>query len=834
MNAENNLPTDRDSLASEYLDRLLYPPYPVQEEALLTWFSCDQGLLVCAPTGTGKTLIAEAAIYEALRTGTKCYYTTPLIALTDQKLTEIQETAMRWGYPASSIGLVTGNRRVNPDAPVLVVVAEILLNRLMQDPESFSSVSSVVMDEFHSFNDPERGIVWELSLGMLPRHTRIMLLSATIGNSVEFCSWLMRAHGRNMDLVQSTERKVPLQFEYVDDAYLDEHLERIAEGDEAKRRTPGLVFCFNRDQCWQLAEVLKGKKLIDKERQAILTKRIESYDFTQGAGSKLKQVLIRGIGVHHAGLMPKYRRIVEQLFQEKLLSICVCTETLSAGINLPARSVILPSIVKGPWGKKKIVEPSSAQQIFGRAGRPQFDSQGFVYVLAHEDDVKYLRWKAQMEQIPEDTKDPGLLRARKALKKKMPTKRTGETYWTKEQFEKLRLAPAARLASKGLLPWRLLAYMLLNSPDVQPLRDLVGRRLLPSNEIPQAQRELNQMLVTLWSAGYVELSPKPTALTAVPTAKDPSGKDKPKVEPERKPWIAFSPKTEPNASPESDDTIADDEEDDSLPAVSVDGAEVKYELDTYRPEKAEPTDKLGLLVNLRSVNPIFGLFMIDLLQHADEAERIQALESVLELPANISKLVACPPPDVLPFGPLATNVLHPKLLELGLAGSSELLGQWEKKEEPDLEKLASETGGTSRTWNDKWEPPPPPALALAEKMRRLFNHEFPRVHDLYTRGVWVVGELLEFNCEFNKYILAKGFQKQEGLLFRHVLRFILLAEEISQIAPESTTEETWEKPFDALIERLTECCRQVDAESTDKLLQDDREATALLRSALKK
>ena len=833
MNSDSNLPVDRDSLASEYLDRLLYPPYPVQEEALLTWFTCDQGLLVCAPTGTGKTLIAEAAIYEALRTGKKCYYTTPLIALTDQKLIEIQETAIRWGYPASSIGLVTGNRRVNPDAPVLVVVAEILLNRLMQDPESFESVSSVVMDEFHSFNDPERGIVWELSLGMLPRHTRIMLLSATIGNSVEFCSWLMRSHGRNMELVQSTERKVPLQFEWVEDAYLDEHLERIAEGDEAKRRTPGLVFCFNRDQCWQLSEVLKGKKLIDKERQAILTKRIESYDFTQGAGPKLRQVLIRGIGVHHAGLMPKYRRMVEQLFQEKLLSICVCTETLSAGINLPARSVILPSMVKGPFGKKKIIEPSSAQQIFGRAGRPQYDSQGFVYVLAHEDDVKYLRWKAQFDLIPEDTKDPGLLRARKALKKKMPTKRAGETYWTREQFEKLRQAPSARLASKGLLPWRLLAYMLLNSPEVQPLRDLVGRRLLPSSEIPQAQRELNQMLVTLWSAGYILLSPNPTPITSSTSNKDASGKEKSKAEPERKPWIAFSPKPDPNAT--ADESEIDDEEEVTAEVTDMnDGAEVRYELDEYRPEKAEPTEKLELLVQLRSVNPLFGLFMIDLMQHAEEAERIQAIESVLELPANISKLVACPPPDILPFGPLATNVLHPRLLELGLAGSSEIMGQWEKKEEPDLEKLASETGGTSRTWNDRWEPPPPPALSLAEKMRRLFNHQFPRVHDLYTRGVWVVGELLEFNCEFNKYILAKGFQKQEGLLFRHVLRFILLTEELSQIAPESTNEETWENPLDALIERLTECCRQVDPESTDKILQEDREAAALLRSAAKK
>ena len=139
MNSQSSPPVDRDTLAAEYFERLIFTPYPVQEEALYAWFSCEQGVLVCAPTGTGKTLIAESAIYEALRTGKQCYYTTPLIALTDQKLTEIQEAAVRWGFPASSIGLVTGNRRVNPDAPVLVVVAEILLNRLMQDPDSFES-----------------------------------------------------------------------------------------------------------------------------------------------------------------------------------------------------------------------------------------------------------------------------------------------------------------------------------------------------------------------------------------------------------------------------------------------------------------------------------------------------------------------------------------------------------------------------------------------------------------------------------------------------------------------------------------------------------------------
>src|SRR6478672_13587745 len=162
------MPT-RDELATGYLDQLPYPPYPVQEEALLAWFTAERGVLVCAPTGTGKTLIAQAALYEALHTGKTAYYTTPLIALTEQKFNEMQTAAIRWGFSPDEIGLVTGNRRVNPDARILIVVAEILLNRLLH-PEGFdfSNVAAVVMDEFHSFADPERGIVWELSLNMLP------------------------------------------------------------------------------------------------------------------------------------------------------------------------------------------------------------------------------------------------------------------------------------------------------------------------------------------------------------------------------------------------------------------------------------------------------------------------------------------------------------------------------------------------------------------------------------------------------------------------------------------------------------------------------------------
>jgi superfamily II DNA/RNA helicase len=777
-------PPSRDELADRYLDVLPYDPYPMQEEALLAWFSSDQGVLVCAPTGTGKTVIAEAALFEALHAGQRAYYTTPLIALTEQKFREMQAHAVKWGFAADDVGLVTGNRRVNPDARVLVVVAEILFNRLLHgEMFDFSDVGVVVMDEFHSFNDRERGIVWEFTLGLLPAHVRTLLLSATVGNSVEFVQWLRRSHDRRVELIQSDDRKVPLTFHWVPDKLLGEHLEEMAAGDEEARRTPALVFCFNRDQCWNVAEMFKGKKLLADGQQKQLSVELDKYDWSQGAGPKLRQVLLRGVGVHHAGILPKYRRIVEDLFQHKLLSVAVCTETLSAGINLPARSVVVPTILKGPSDNKKLIESSTAHQIFGRAGRPQFDARGYVFALAHEDDVKILRWREQFDKIPEDTKDPNLLKAKKRLKKKMPKRRTTEHYWSEQQFLKLTTAPPARLRSAGPLPWRLLAYMLDASPDVEIVRRLVSKRLLDPKRLQRAQDALDQMLLTLWRAGYVTLEPEPKKADTSDSAAEDDGQSTDQTE-SRTPLLGGMVAAETGTAeppPPGGDTPA-----------------------AYHAEQAHPTPELSKLLILRGVNPIYGVFMVNQLGIADRAERIQGLESVLDMPGTVARYVRVPKHDELPPGPLATMRLDEQLLRLGLV-SAEQLRAPDEAEKDGRRGLFEE----ERVW----------VLTLAEKLRILFDHDFPGVQDVRTTAVWSAGELIEFGGDFNKYITSKGLQKQEGVVFRHLLRLILLTIELTRLCPPDTTEQEWVEDLTDIADRLTASCRQVDPDSTEHVLE---------------
>lgn len=791
----------RDQIAQDYFDALPFDPYPVQEDALLGWFTAEQGILVCAPTGTGKTLIAEAAIYEALHLGKTAYYTTPLIALTDQKFQELGDSAEKWGFSRDDIGLVTGNRKVNPKAPIQVVVAEILLNRLLHEEAfDFSDVWAVVMDEFHSFNDRERGIVWEFGLGLLPEQVKTLLISATVGNSLEFNNWLATRQNRKLKLIESHDRKVPLSYHWVDDALLGDHVEAMVRGDDQTRYTPGLIFCFNREQCWTVAEQLKGKKVVLPDQQKQLARELEPFDWSQGAGPKLKQTLMRGIGVHHAGVLPRYRRIVEDLFQKKLLSFCVCTETLAAGINLPARSVVLPTILKGPPKKLKLIEPSSAHQMFGRAGRPQYDDRGYVFALAHEDDVKILRAQKKLEQIPEDTKDPGLLKMRKQLKKKLPKRREGVQYWTESQFDQLKTASSADLESRGPLTWRLLAYMLDASPEVDTVRKLVSRRLLKGKAHDQAQSQLNRMLITLHRAGYIELEPappapgKPAPETPVPDqAKEPEA-------PSSGMSLDLGQRSRGKTPTKSE--LKKKAEIKKALTGQTDAPKPQVE---YQPKLAHPTEKLNQLLLLRGVHPLYGLFLMNHMGVADQSERIQAMESLLELPRSLGRAVRVPKHEELPPGPLATGRLDELLLTQGLATPEEIYGKNEEEDEKP-------------GWYDEDERVF--VLTVAQKLQRLFQHDFPSVNDLRVWPCWVAGELMQYGFDFNKYITSNKLQKQEGMVFRHLLRLVLLIDELAQLCPPDIEHDDWKHELGELADKIEACCRQIDPMSTEQWLEN--------------
>ena len=225
----------------------------------------------------------------------------------------------------------------------------------------------------------------------------------------------------------------------------------------------------------------------------------------------------------------------------------------------------------------------------------------------------------------------------------------------------------------------------------------------------------------------------------------------------------------------------------------------------YVPKLAEPTPELSKLLKIRGVNPIYGVFLVNQLGIADECERIQAFESLLQMPYSVGKGIRVPSQDDLPPGPLATQRLDERLLTLGLATAEELGAKPENSDDDDRGWQMFEE---ERVW----------VLTLGDKLKRLFDHDFPGVHDVRVNPVWVAGELLEFGGNFNKYITSKGFQKQEGMVFRHVLRMILLLGEFIDLTPPESDEATWKSEIGSIRDRLSECCRQVDPTSTDKML----------------
>ena len=504
----------RDELAAKYLDQLPYPPYPVQEEALLAWFTSDEGVMVCAPTGTGKTVIAEAALFEALHTGTVAYYTTPLIALTEQKFREMQAAAVRWGFQADDVGLVTGNRTRQPQRP----------RSSSSSPRSCSTgCCTRTAFDFAERRDGGDGRVPQLrrpasaaSCGScrwrcFPSTFACCLLSATVGNAVEFIVWLNRSHGRKLQLVAEHGAQDPADLPLGADELLNEQLER--DGRRATRpiaRTPALVFCFNRDECWSRRRAAQGQEPARRRSaEARWTKRWTQHDWPKGVGPKLKQMLQRGVGVHHAGMLPKYRRIVEELFETQAALRLRLHGDAGCGHQSAGPVGGVDDAGEGAAGKKKLIDPSTAHQMFGRAGRPQFDTEGYVYALAHEDDVRILRFKERTIRFPRTPKTPALIKAQEALKSRCRRGARPKNIGSEVHFEKLKDGPAGQALQQGAAALAAVGLLAGDFARRRKAARVVRKRLMDAPRIEAGQKQLQRMLMSLWAGGFVRLEPEP-------------------------------------------------------------------------------------------------------------------------------------------------------------------------------------------------------------------------------------------------------------------------------------------------------------------------------------
>ena len=453
--------------------------------------------------------------------------------------------------------------------------------------------------------------------------------------------------------------------------------------------------------------------------------------------------------------------------------------------------MVLSTLVKGPKDKKRLIDTGSAQQMFGRAGRPQFDAEGHVYAAAHEDDVRIAAWKAKFDQIPEDTKDPGLMAARKSLKKKEPKRRTGVTYWNPEQFAKLQTAPAAKLASRGNLTWRWLGHLLEISPAVEPIRTVIRRRLMDQPTIEGELKRLTKMLVTLHTMGIVVLDPPPPASWT-------GGKAA---------IVAEAVPDEEEDAPATGDVLSKLRLGDAQAVTAVAWAGTMKAapppppaLEPYDPVTATPTPRLADMMIFRAVHPLYGLWLMDHLGKAENHELVQVLESLLAMPGSVAKAVRVPWPDDLPPGRLALETVDPAILQSGLLAHEDLYPPADQSDlPPEMRRYP---------------------VPLAQKTRLLFENQIDHAGGLFTTPVWAVGDLLTYQGDFDKFVRSRDLTKQEGILFKHCLRMILLCGEFERLTPKGVEPADWQARLQGIADVLTTACRSVDPQSTDETLAE--------------
>jgi superfamily II RNA helicase len=413
--------------------------YPAQESAILELFE-EKNVILNTPTGSGKSLVATALHFQAVAKGKRSIYTCPIKALVNEKF-----MALCREFGPDNVGLSTGDASVNRDAPILCCTAEILANIALREGAA-ANVQDVVMDEFHYYADRERGVAWQVPLLTLPQ-TRFLLMSATLGDTTFFEAELTRLTGRPTVAVTSNDRPVPLAHEY-SELPLAKTLESLV----ADGRAPVYVVHFTQLEAAQSAQDFTSINVCTRDEKAAIANTLEGFKFTSPYGPEIKKWLRHGIGLHHAGLLPKYRVLIEQLAQKGLLKVICGTDTLGVGINVPIRTVLFTRLCKYDGQKTGILSARDFHQISGRAGRKGFDDKGWVIAQAPEHVVENLKLA---EKAARDGK--------KSVKRQPPEKNF--VNWDKNTYVRLIAAAPEKLTSRFQVTHGMLLNVLSRKGD---------------------------------------------------------------------------------------------------------------------------------------------------------------------------------------------------------------------------------------------------------------------------------------------------------------------------------------------------------------------------------
>ncbi|MGX6447856.1 DEAD/DEAH box helicase [Patulibacter sp. S7RM1-6] len=462
--------------------------YPHQEEAAIELFS-GNNVVLATPTGSGKSMVAIAAHFAALADDRVTFYTAPIKALVSEKFFALCEV-----FGAENVGMLTGDAAVNADAPIVCCTAEVLANLALREGRT-ADVGQVVMDEFHFYAESQRGWAWQVPLLLLPQ-AQFLLMSATLGDVSRITADLTRRTGRETVLVDDAERPVPLNYSWSEDP-LHELLEELTHLD----RAPIYLVHFTQASAMERAQSLLSAKLVTRQERDLIAEKIGGFRFTAGFGRTLSKLVRAGIGVHHAGMLPRYRRLVEQLAQTGLLKVICGTDTLGVGINVPIRTVVFTALAKYDGSRHRLLKAREFHQIAGRAGRAGFDTSGYVVVQAPEHVIERRKALAKAGNDPK--------KRRKVQTRKPPE---GAVSWTEETFERLRNAEPEPLVSR----MRVSHAMILNvvGQPGDPVATLRG--LMEDNhEDEGGRRRLTEQAEVLTEelveAGVLERLPAPDA-----------------------------------------------------------------------------------------------------------------------------------------------------------------------------------------------------------------------------------------------------------------------------------------------------------------------------------